>query len=339
MMEAISYKESLTLERPQYIDVRSPSEYAHDHIPGAVNIPIFDDIERKEIGTMYRHAGRSEAITRGLEIGGEKIPSIVTELNSFENRSIVIYCARGGMRSSSVASLVSSLGFRVCRLASGYKGYRHYVLEMLAGMKSDRPLFVLQGLTGTGKTEIIRHCENSIDLEGMAGHRSSLFGGIGLIQNTQKRFESLLVHRLRELDSSAYHLIEGESKKIGNLHIPPDFYAYMKQSPVIYVQADLERRIEIITAEYSRGIDTGRVVEIVQSLKMKLGSQTVETLIELFNRGNLHDFVEILLLQYYDPLYNYSLTRLNPIGVVENTGTVEACSQMQKIIEDYFTVK
>ena len=333
-MNEISFRESLDLADPLYVDVRSPSEYAHDHIPGAVNIPIFSDDERKEVGTLYRQAGRDEAVLRGTEYGGRKISSIVSAMSGYRGKDIVVYCARGGMRSSSVASLISSIGIPVYRLDRGYKGYRAHVLSELATCRGAGRLVVLQGLTGVGKTEIIRRLPCGIDLEKMAGHRSSLFGGMGLVQNTQKMFDSLLALRLREVAGLHYAVIEGESKKIGGVHMPEPLYAWIKDSPVILVEAPMERRIEVLITEYtaSGGADA---VPIVQSLRSKLGSKTVDDLVELFNRGNLHDFVELLLVRYYDPLYQYSLDRLHFIGTVENLDPDRAAEEVTDMADSF----
>ncbi|HOO72847.1 MAG TPA: tRNA 2-selenouridine(34) synthase MnmH [Spirochaetota bacterium] len=334
-MKMITYTESRGLTDPLYVDVRSPSEYAHDHIPGALNIPIFTDDERREIGTLYRHSGRDEAIVRGTEMGGRKIASIIAEISNYQGRQIVIYCARGGMRSGSVASLISSLGFEVYRLDRGYKGYRHQVLRSLECSDPWPRLIVLQGLTGSGKTEILTRIGPGIDLEGMAGHRSSLFGAIGLKQNSQKMFDSLLASRLDELGNEPFAIIEGESKKIGNCHIPETLYDAMKKSPVIYIDTPMERRIDILIREYTKVRDDEKVISIVKSLRSKLSEKTVAKMIELFTGGDLKAFVELLLLKYYDPLYRYSISRLDFIGTVTNYDSDTAAKQVMEIAENF----
>ena len=331
----ISYEDSLRLDDSLYVDVRSPSEFSYDHIPGALNLPIFDDDERKEIGILYRHAGRNEALIRGTRIGSRKIADIVSAIDENRHRNLVIYCARGGMRSSSVASLVSSLGFNVYRIIQGYKGYRRYIVSRIDSLHIPIPFFVLQGLTGTGKTELIRNFAHGIDLEAMAGHRSSIFGGIGLRQNSQKRFESLLIQRIDERRSAPFCFIEGESRKIGNLHIPPSLYKQMKGAPVIYIQAPMERRVRIINDEYSRDINDEDVISIVRTLKSKLGNNTIERLVSLYNEGAVDEFISILLEKYYDPLYEHSLKKMDYIGIVHSTGTEQACSDIINIAEEF----
>jgi len=333
-MNEINYLESLSLENPLYIDVRSPGEFADDHIPGAVNIPIFDNDERKEIGTLYKMTGKDRAIVRGTEIAGGKLSHIVSDIRQYRDRSLVIYCARGGMRSGSVTSLLISLGMKVRRLDQGYKGYRRHVREALTSLTIEKPVFIIQGLTGTGKSEILAHIPESLDLEGMAGHRSSLFGAIGLEQSSQKKFESLILHRLNELTDAPFIAIEGESRKIGNLHIPDALFSLMRRSPAVLITAPMERRAEIIVNEYGPDCTADVVIPIVHSLNRKLGRETIAALEEMFLAGNLIDFTSLLLEKYYDPLYQHSLKRFEYLGEVENFKSIEAAEKVRNILQD-----
>jgi len=334
-MNILSYRESLSLTDSVYIDVRSPLEFEADHITGSVNIPLFADDERKEIGTIYRMAGRNTAIERGTEIVGEKLRDLVKSFMRYQDKNIIILCARGGMRSGSLGSLLDSLGLRVFKLASGYKDYRRYVMEEIESLAMPAPLFVLQGLTGSGKTEVIRKFPWSIDLEDLAGHRSSVFGGIGIAQKTQKRFESLLVDRLRELGGAPCCLIEGESRKIGDLHIPDSLYGLMKDAPVIYLDTPMERRVEIIYNEYQPHCNDENIPAIVKSLSSKLGNTAVETLTGLYAAGNIREFIRIMLEKYYDPLYRHSLQRKNFIATVRYTTADDAVAEIRERIAAY----
>lgn len=328
----ITYEESLELKDPAYLDVRSPVEYVRDHIPGSVNIPLFSNDERSEIGTLYRLGGREPAVIRGSRFVGEKLETILGVINNYRDRNIVFLCARGGMRSKSIAALTGSLGFQVYRLSQGYAGYRRYIHDLMESFTITRPLFVLQGLTGVGKTDIISAMENGLDLECMAGHRSSIFGAIGLAQNSQKRFESLLYQRRQELDSADCVVIEGESRKVGNLHVPPALYQQMKSSPTILVTAPIERRIEIILGCYTGNSDMDLIPEITRTLTARLGKKTVDELIDLFSRGDLAPFVEILLTRYYDPLYKHSMGTMDFIAEVVNRDTEGSVSAVKEII-------
>ncbi len=331
-MKELSYRESLSLPDSVYVDVRSPLEFEADHISGSVNIPLFGDDERKEVGTIYRMAGRDTAIEKGTEIVGEKLRELVKSFMRHQDRNIILLCARGGMRSGSLGSLLDSLGFRVFKLRDGYKGYRRYVTEQMGSFTIPAPLFVLQGLTGSGKTEIIRDLPFSIDLEGMAGHRSSVFGGIGITQNTQKRFESLLLDRLQALGGAPYCLIEGESRKIGDLHLPDPLYELMKISPVLYIDTPLERRVDIIFKEYHPHCDSENIPAIVKSLSPKLGSKNAELLIALYAGGNIRDFIRIMLEKYYDPLYRHSLQRKDFIATIRNLSTESTAREIERQI-------
>lgn len=338
-MKELSYQESLSITDSVYIDVRSPSEFGEDHIARSVNIPLFGNDERKEVGTIYRVAGRTQAIERGTEIVGEKLRDMVKEFMQYQDKNIILLCARGGMRSGSLASLLDSLGLRVFKLKNGYKDYRRYVAGQLESITLPAPLVVLQGLTGSGKTEVIRKFPWSIDLEGMAGHRSSVFGGIGIRQNTQKRFESLLLDRINDLRGAPYCLIEGESRKIGNLHLPDSLYELMKHSPAIYLDASMERRVDIIFNEYIAHCNEENIPAIVKSLSQKLGDRNVELLTGLYAAGNIREFIRVILDKYYDPLYRHSLERRDYLSSILNITTDDSVLEIQNQIEGFLARK
>lgn len=336
-MKEITYHESLTVPDSVYIDVRSPEEFAEDHVPGSVNIPLFDDIERREVGTLYRAAGRDEAIKRGTSIVGDKLEGLVGSFLGFRGNNIILMCARGGMRSGSLASLLDSIGLPVFKLKDGYKGYRRYVTERMGSLSLPWPLFVLQGLTGAGKTEIIRMLPTAIDLEGMAGHRSSVFGGIGIERSSQKRFETLLLERTGALAGAAFGVIEGESRKIGNLHVPLQLYRVMGESPSLYIDTPLERRIDIIYREYIAHCDSENIPAIVRGLAPKLGQNITGLLLGLYADGDIRGFIRIMLEKYYDPLYRHSLEKKNYLAVIPNRDTEEAVREILKRIGDYLS--
>lgn len=336
-MKEITFEESMEMSNPLYVDVRAPIEYNEDHVPGAVNLPIFNDEERREIGTLYRMSGQGDAIKRGTEIGGKRIVDIINGISEVKDKEIVIYCARGGMRSGAVASLLDSLGIKTYRISGGYKSFRKMVTEQLSTMKVKPRIFVLQGLTGSGKTEIIRFIPNSVDLEGMAGHRSSLFGGIGLRQNSQKCFETLLWHKLELLKNEDYVIFEGESKKVGNLHIPENIFSQMRQSPAIYIETSIERRIEIIRNEYTGFNEDQKILNTVNSLKRRLGSVKTDTLTDLYRKGEIDEFIRILLLDYYDSLYRHTLDKFDYIARINNSDSGDAALQVIEAVKGYIS--
>ncbi len=332
-MEDITFEESQKLAHPLYVDVRAPIEFNEDHIPGAINLPIFNDEERKEIGTMYKMVGKVDAVKRGTEIGGRRIVDIINSLAEIKDREIVIYCARGGMRSGAVASLISSLGIKTYRIIDGYRSFRKIVMDCLASIEIKPRVFVLQGLTGAGKTEILKITRNAVDLEDMAGHRSSIFGGIGLKQNSQKRFETLLWRRLEELENEEFVLFEGESKKVGNSHIPENIFRQMRGAPAIYIETSIERRVEIIRKEYTGFNEDERILKTVNTLRSKLGAAKTDTLIEFYNQGNLDEFIKALLLDYYDTLYRHTLDKFEYLARIENNDTTETSLQIIEVIK------
>ena len=335
IMKDITYEESLKLETPVYIDVRSPGEFQEDHIPGAINLPIFNNEERAEVGTIYRLIGRDKAVVRGTEIGGKRIGDIINALAEYNGRNIVIGCARGGMRSGAVASLLESLGISTFRLQDGYKSYRRYVLGILDNISIKPQVFIIQGLTGAGKTEIIKYIKNSIDIEGLAGHRSSVFGAIGLEQSSQKAFETGFCSGLLQLNNEAYIVLEGESRKVGNLHIPDNIFIQMRQSPAIYIDTPIKRRVEIIKKEYDRFHEHEKVIKIVRSLKRKMSAAKVDKLIDLYTSEKIDEFIEILLLDYYDLLYRHTLDSFDYIAVVKNSNSELAAAEVIEVIKNY----
>ncbi|MDY6933747.1 MAG: tRNA 2-selenouridine(34) synthase MnmH [Spirochaetota bacterium] len=334
-MKEITYEEAYTLKKPFFIDVRSQYEYSIDHIPGAVNVPLFNNEERREIGRIYHLLGKGDAIIRGSEIAGSKIGDIVANLHKVRDSDFVIYCFRGGLRSTSLVSLFTSLDFNIYKLKDGYKGYRKYVLLRLNSLSIKPKVFVIQGLTGTGKTAVLRRLKNSIDLEGMAGHRSSVFGGIGLQQKTQKMFESLLLNRIDSLNEEEYIVFEGESRKIGNLHIPLKILNHLYNSPTILLKASIERRVEILLKEYTVNLNSDEVVSIVKSLSNRIGVKNVNLLVELFMNGKLFEFTRLLLDKYYDPLYKHTLKKMDFIAEIVNINCNKTTTEIERIIEEH----
>jgi tRNA 2-selenouridine synthase len=232
-----------------------------------------------------------------------------------------------------ISGLLDSLGISVYRLTLGYKGYREYMRGYFSGLKVTTPVFVLQGLTGTGKTEILKHIKNSLDLEAMAGHRSSVFGGVGLNQHTQKMFESLLFRRIEELSGARYIVVEGESQKIGNLHIPDPFFRTMRSAPMILVSASMERRIRITVNEYAPCASCDIIDPIVTGLSLKMGKSMTEELKSLYREGNLDEFARILLEKYYDPGYMHAFRKYSFIATVENLDSMAAAAEIEEIIK------
>ena len=339
-MNEISFQESLDLKNTLYIDVRAPGEYHHDHIPGSINIPVFNDSERSEIGKIYKMTGKDSAIIKGSEIVGNKLGKFIPEILKHKKKNIIIYCFRGGMRSTSITALVNSLGIKSYKLKRGYKGYRHFIIDELESLNVKPRIFILHGLTGTGKTDIINKITNSINLEKMAGHRSSIFGGIGLKQNTQKMFESLLIKKLDELKDEQYLLIEGESQKIGNLHIPSQFFNLMQKSEEIFIKLPIDKRAELLVREYTKNINTelSNIIKIIKSLRTKIGEKNINELINLLKEKKYIEFTVKILEKYYDPRYMHKLDKKKFLIEIDNHNTDNTVKIIKQAIKSHLNI-
>ena len=234
-LREITIEEILKNPDFQLIDVRSPSEFQDSHIPSSVNIPLFSDQERAEIGTVYKQEGEEQAKWLAMEIVSPKIPHLMSQIKNIVHlgKEPAIYCWRGGMRSKAVTTFATILGLPVVRLIGGYKVYRQHVMENLGPHLLPNKVIVVHGMTGVGKSYVLQALSEQglpvLDLEGCANHRGSVFGDFGLQQpHGQKMFESLLFKRLNELKDSHYLIIEAESKRIGRA-ILPDFLVEAKK--------------------------------------------------------------------------------------------------------------
>lgn len=289
-----------------FVDVRSPKEFAEDHIPGAINVPLFSNEERAIVGTLYKQVGKDVAIDKGLEIVGHKLPEMIQAYQEYKNKKLVVYCWRGGMRSGSVVGLLQSLHFDVEQLEKGYKDYRRFVREQLDTVKIP-PLVILYALTGSGKTEMLQKLENSIDLEGLAQHRGSIFGDVGLQPRTQKMFDSLLLQRLYEVQKEDHVFIEGESRKIGNTMIPLRLWNLMQKATKVKVLCSTEERVERLYKEYCSILDIPLLVQKIHYIEQHLGKKKAQELIVLLEAGKVREVIQVILLEYYDKLYKHTV--------------------------------
>lgn len=285
------------------VDVRTQAEFLENSLPGAINFPLFDEMERSVIGTLYKHSGKQQAIATGFEFANKKLNQIIDCFSEYKDKELVISCARGGMRSRAVVNLLTNAGFKVSQLIGGYRSYRHTVIETVEAFQPQ--LIVLHGLTGIGKTRLIENLNHAIDLEGMAQHRSSLFGALDRIPNNQKCFDAELYKKIQELGSPPY-FIEGESRKIGQVYMPATLATAMKNGKMISITASMPTRVQRIIEDYpmedSEVREKARVV--ISSLKRRLGTKLVEHLCVLLDNQHLEELVEILLLEYYDKRYS-----------------------------------
>ena len=338
------------------IDVRSPGEYKHAHIPCAHSLPLFTDEERKVVGTTYKQQSREQAIKIGLDFFGPKMRSIVesseslvgsqhpkdTEPQTPNSRLILVYCWRGGMRSAGVAWLLDLYGFKVYTLIGGYKKFRNYVLDTF---KLPFNLKILGGYTGSGKTELLKALqqkgEKIIDLEGIANHKGSAFGNIGMPhQPSQEMFENMLATELRhqlavgswqsattptancKLPTANCLWLEDESQRIGLVNIPGDLWKNMRQSPVYFLDIPFEERLKHIVQEYGQ-LEQEKVIDAINRISQKLGNLNAKMAISLLKEGKTTESFDILL-KYYDKHYFKSLH--NREGINSLLHTVECKS-------------
>ena len=306
-LPALSVEKALA-EDMLLLDVRTAEEFAKGSIPGARSFPLFDDLERAEIGTIYKQVGRDAAVVKGLEFFEPRLQQFLLSLSAIKSQQLVVYCARGGMRSASVVRLLEENGFRVSQMQGGYKYYRQFILQQLENPTP--PLIVLHGQTGVGKTLILQKLPDHLDLEGLAQHRSSLFGAINKTPRTQKDFEALLVKKLSQLPEDLFLFVEGESRKVGQVFIPQSFANAMKSGILVLLKASLETRISRIVEEYNICDEQSiqQIDSILQSLKVALGKVKVEQLRLWLKQGEIENMVHMLLVDYYDPRYQHAMS-------------------------------
>lgn len=301
----------LRLQHLPVIDVRSPGEYAHAHIPGAVSLPLFSDEERKVVGTIYKHQGKQKAIKVGLDYFGVKMRPMVEWVEELlskkgdEERSVVLHCWRGGMRSAGVAWLLDLYGFTVFTIVGGYKAYRRWALQQFEKLYDCR---ILGGYTGSGKSEIlsqISKVQAVVDLESLANHQGSAFGGIGRgAQPSQEMFENKLALALSSVENKKIWL-EDESQRIGNCMIPNALWTTMRQSKVLFIEVPFEERLKRILADYGARPQE-KLVEATLRIQKRLGPNETKMVIQYLAEGNIEEGFRILL-KYYDKLYGKSL--------------------------------
>lgn len=289
------------------IDVRSPDEFKTGHISGAYNIPLFSNEERAIVGIAYKQLGKSPAIEKGLDIVGPKLADMAAQAKKLSsNKEIRVYCWRGGMRSEKMAWLFELIGLKAWVLKGGYKAYRKDLLEDFGKIEN---LIVLQGPTGSGKTDIlhalVKRNEQMIDLEKRANHKGSAFGSIGLgDQPTTMQFQNDIYNDLIQLDTSKRIWVEGESLSIGKVYLPESLWGTMNRSAVIEIDLPKNIRAERLTAEY--GVhDIEPLAESIKKITRRFGQDRVSQALSLLEENKLYD-VALMLLDYYDKGYNYS---------------------------------
>ena len=317
-IQKLSIKEFLQASKNKLIlDVRSPAEYAHAHIPSAASFPLFNDEERKIVGTTYKQKSREDAIRIGLDFFSPKMKKMVEDVEEVLGRpdstsnqklEVFVHCWRGGMRSAAIAWLLDLYGFQVYSLAGGYKAFRNHVLETF---EQPFEFTVLGGYTGSGKTEVLnelaRHGEKIIDLEKLASHKGSAFGSFKMPpQPSQEMFENLLSVELNEKllnpgPASANIWLEDESQRIGDLNLPTSLWETMRTAPIIFLEIPFEERLNHLVEEYGE-CETEKLIDSTRRISQRLGGLDAKNAIEFLQAGNKKEAFKILL-HYYDKRY------------------------------------
>jgi len=355
------------------LDVRSPAEYIHAHIPGAINLPLFSNEERKIVGTAYKQESREKAIKIGLDLFGPKMRRMVEEVESLVQglqsnaqkqdndqwkesitiNTVFVYCWRGGMRSGAVSWLLNLYGFKVYTLAGGYKAYRNYVLKSFEQPFSFK---ILGGYTGSGKTTVLKDLQKKgepvIDLEKIACHKGSAFGNIEMLaQPTQEMFENLLSVELSTacLDQNKSRpdlsfngtggiWLEDESQRIGNVNIPMALWQNMRTSPLYFLEIPFEERLNYIVGEYG-SCDVQKLIAATQRISKRLGGLETKNAISFLEEGSIKQAFRILL-HYYDKRYLKGLHNREDTSTLLNKIACEKVnpSNSQALLNQYQTL-
>ncbi|MGB5824558.1 MAG: tRNA 2-selenouridine(34) synthase MnmH [Proteocatella sp.] len=341
-MESIQLTQALALENKLFIDVRSPLEFEADHIYGAINIPILDNDERAIIGTLYKNKGKQEAVETGLEYVAPKLTDLFKRIKKLkeEHTNVIIYCFRGGMRSSAVVDFINSCGIEVIKLDGGYKNYRTHVISTLENLKDDFSFVVLHGHTGIGKTEMLIELEKRglgiIDLEYYARNSGSAFGGIYYsdISPTQKYFETQIFDYVQNAKAKnmKYLFMESESKKIGRCIISGSFWELMQSGYHILVEASIEGRVNRCVKDYTlKCWDNDELLEMsINRLKDTLGKANIEMLLERTKEKDYYTIAKFLMENYYDKLYAHSQNQYKYEFTVDSDEFDESCSKVEQ---------
>ncbi|MEZ5891655.1 MAG: tRNA 2-selenouridine(34) synthase MnmH [Parvularculaceae bacterium] len=317
MIEDIQSTDKATLALfDAIIDVRSPSEFAEDHLPGAINLPVLNDAERAEVGTIYKQVSRFDARRIGAAYVARNVASHLQTVLAGKPAKFrpLLYCWRGGMRSNSMATILSLVGWRVGVLNGGYKTWRRAVVGAL---RSEEPLslVLLDGQTGTAKSDILRRLPQAgaqtLDLEAYARHRGSVFGGFpSAPQPPQKLFESRIWEAMQSLDLSRPIVVEAESSKIGECEIPKRLWTAMLAAPRIVVTAAPKARARYLLKAYSDiASDRNAVLSAVDRLRPFHARETIAEWEALADAGALAALAEALMERHYDPAYARSRAR------------------------------
>jgi tRNA 2-selenouridine synthase len=290
------------------VDVRSQGEFAEGHIRGAFNIPLLNNEERVIVGTAYKQRGQQQAIKEGFRLVGPRLLDIIEETERIaQGKELLVHCWRGGMRSNNFSQFVGMARVKTQTVEGGYKAYRHVALE---SFKKPFQIILLTGCTGSGKSEVLRELaaqgEQILDLEALANHKGSAFGGLLMsAQPTTEQFQNNLFEEILKLDLSKRVWVEDESIAIGKIFLPKELWQTMSQSPLVQMEVAKEVRIERLVNEYGPA-DRDEFLQIMIKVTKKLGGQHFNAAKEKLSQGDID-----ILLTYYDKAYLNSIDKRN----------------------------
>ena len=339
MFKATDYKEILKFKNPIFIDLRSEGEFEDGTMLGAISMPLLSNEERKIVGTLYASGDVKGAKEKGVEFFAPKLTDYYKRISQMEeDHEVVLFCSRGGFRSTALFNLLKTLGHKVYKLDHGYKSYRKYVLNFMETLK-DYKYVVLKGYTGCGKTEILKELrkrgENVLDLEGLARHRGSLFGGVGMgFQPSQKTFESELMESFKSFKQGPI-FVEGESPRIGSINLPSELIKAMaKTDKVFLIEDTIERRTERIKSDYLSDYGLEKKEELIsafENLRRYISAKRYENYLKLLDEENFDLIIKDLIIKYYDA--NYSINKEEIFYKVFNEDIKKSCDTIINIIK------
>ena len=308
------------IEKPnrfsEIVDVRSPSEFLDDHIPGAINLPVLSDEERSLVGTLYKQDS-FEGKKLGAGLICKNISKMFESVLKYKNKDWqpLIYCQRGGERSKSVVTILLRTGFKANILSGGYKSYRRYVINELEKLGNKIEFQVICGLTGSGKTKLLTELNKrglqTLNLEEIAKHYGSLLGQYpSITQPSQKQFESNLLVAMLRLNAEYHVFVESESRKIGNRQIPTAIIKKMRRSNCLWIQMTMEERINFLLKEFTHFLKTPeRFLNVIAKFQNYIDKGKFDRLVEMYKKRHWEEFVAILLREHYDPSYVKSINK------------------------------
>jgi tRNA 2-selenouridine synthase len=299
------------------IDTRSPSEYAEDHVPGAVSAPVLDDAQRAEVGTLYKQVSPFDAKKRGAALVASNIAAHLLEKFSDKGKAWrpLVYCWRGGKRSGAMAHVLREVGWDAVTLEGGYRSYRRWVVEQLEGLPARLDFRVIHGPTGSGKSRLLAALQKAraqvLDLEALAAHRGSVLGTLpDRPQPSQKWFESQLLQALFALDPARPVFVEGESRKIGDVQVPAALIERMRASGCVALDTPVPTRVTLLLDEYRHFVADRAALEAqLDCLTALHGGERIAQWKALGARGEWREFVRRLLVEHYDAAYGRSAER------------------------------